>query len=94
MKVNNMKGNSGRAIPNQYIIYTSNATYFQSYDSIIVKVIFEDDKRVIILDDYYWDYSRTTSKYRNQFLGTTTKEVEEKIANGEYRLEDLQREIE
>ncbi len=43
----------------------------------------------IELDQKYWNYSKTTSKYRNQFLGETTKETQAKINSGEYTLTDL-----
>ena len=33
-----------------------------------------------------WDYSVTTGKYRNQFLGEGIKETREKIANGTYKI--------
>ena len=46
-------------------------------------------KTVVYLDSTYWDYSVTTGKYRNQFLGETKKETERKIASGEYILTDL-----
>ena len=41
------------------------------------------------LDTNYWDYSTTTGKYRNMFLGETRKETEKKIKSGEYVLTDL-----
>ena len=89
MKISNMISSKGNAVANQFIIHTPEATYFQSYDSIIVKTTFEDDKRVVYLDEYYWDYSQTTSKYRNWFLGETTKQTQEKIDKGIYKLVDL-----
>jgi len=46
--------------------------------------------RKIILDSYYWDYSRTTGKYRNQFLGEGIADTRAKIESGEYKLADLQ----
>ena len=36
-----------------------------------------------------WDYSVTTSKYRNIFLNENKKETEKKIKSGEYVLTDL-----
>ena len=103
MKVRNMtSSNSGREIANQFIITDDNSMYFQSYNSIIAKkgalTIEEARKNPKIkdwkaystyLDEYYWDYSRTTGKYRNQFLGETKKETEKKIASGEYKLVNL-----
>lgn len=89
MKVSNMQSNKGNDVPNQFIINDSEFTLFQSYDSVIVKTTFEDGKRVVYLDEYYWDYSVTTGKYRNQFLGETKKETQAKIDSGVYKLVDL-----
>ena len=77
---------SGRDIPNQFIITDKNRTIFQSYDSIIAIKWNDGD---IFLDKTYWDYSRTTGKYRNQFLGEDIKTTRNKIKSGEYRLLDL-----
>lgn len=86
IKIENMTSPNGRKVPNQFIIYAPDATYFQSYKSIIVK---ETNTGDVYLDRTYWDYSRTTSKYRNLFLGESTEETEEKIKNGTYKLVDL-----
>ena len=80
---------SGNPVANQFIIYDSEFTAFQSYNSIIVKTVFEDGKRQVYLDESTWDYSITTGKYRNQFLGETKKETQKKIDSGEYILTDL-----
>ncbi len=72
-------------VPNQFIITTHDATYFQSYNSIIVC---ETDGKTY-LDESMWNYSNTTGKYRNKFLGETRKETEAKIKNGEYILANL-----
>ena len=77
---------SGRDIPNQFIITDKDRTIFQSYDSIIAIKWNDGD---IFLDKTYWDYSRTTGKYRNQFLGEDIKTTRNKIKSGEYRLVDL-----
>ena len=89
MNIQNFTNGKGRPIRNQFIIFDSDATYFQSYNSIIVKTCFEDGKRKVYLDERYWDYSRTTGKYRNLFLGETKKDTEKKIKSGEYTLVDL-----
>ena len=87
MKVENMtSNNSGREIANQFIIKTDKGVYFQSYRSMIV---FKPYGGKTQLDSYYWDYSVTTGKYRNQFLGETKKETQVKIDNGTYELVDL-----
>lgn len=86
MKVRNMtSNNTGRGIPNQFIIEADDGIYFQSYNSIIAK----KHQCKIYLDEHYWNYSTTTGKYRNQFLGETKKETEAKIKSGEYVLCDL-----
>ena len=76
---------SGSPVANQFIIYTIEGEYFQSYDSIIA---FNNNGK-ITLDNNTWDYSRTTSKYRNQFLGEGIAETRAKIESGEYTLADL-----
>ena len=43
----------------------------------------------LYLDREKWDYSKTTGKYRNQFLGETKAETQKKIDSGEYMLADL-----
>ena len=99
MKVQNMTSSRGNKIANQFIITTegrgalgnfTKRTVFQSYDSIIVRrTIWPDNAPDIELDKTYWDYSVTTGKYRNQFLGETKKETQKKIDSGEYILTDL-----
>ena len=85
MKIENLTSNKGNKIANQFVIKSETAVYFQSYDSIIVKI--ENDKT--FLDSTYWDYSKTTGKYRNQFLGEDKKETEKKIKQGIYFLTNL-----
>jgi hypothetical protein len=87
--VQNITNDRGNKVKNQFIIFDGDYTVFQSYDSVIVKTTFEDGERVIYLDSTYWDYSRTTSKYRNQFLGEDSKTVKRKVESGEYKLIDL-----
>jgi len=87
MKVQNMTSNNGNKIANQFIIYDGDIWYFQSYKSIIVKKDTLNNK--IYLDDYYWDYSTTTSKYRNIFLNEKKKETQKKIKEGIYILTNL-----
>lgn len=84
-KVLNLLSSSGNKIANQFEIRTSTAKYFQSYNSIIVKVTAKN----VYLDSYYWDYSKTTSKYRNIFLGESTAETKQKIKEGIYKLTNL-----
>ena len=89
MKIMNMLSNrSGRKVANQFhIIDDKGNEFFQSYESIIVKI----DKKTgkTILDKYLWSCSNTTAKYRNQFLMENTKEIKKKIKSGEYILDSL-----
>ena len=89
MKIKQMGNGKGGTVKNQYIIFDSEFTLFQSYDSVIVKTCFEDGKRKVYLDEKYWDYSKTTGKYRNLFLGESKAETEKKIKSGEYTLTNL-----
>jgi hypothetical protein len=84
--VKNMTSTNGNIIANQFKIRTPKGVYFQSYDYLIV---FINNKGQIFLDKYCWDYSTTTGKYRNQFLGEDIKETRRKIRSKEYKLKDL-----
>ena len=64
----NMKSSRGNKVPNQFIIWTDEEQFFQSYQTIIGK---RDKKGNVFLDQNRWNYSVTTSKYRNQWLGIT-----------------------
>lgn len=85
-KVSNLCSNRGNKIPNQFLIRTENGSYFQSYKSIIV---FIDNTGQVWLDPVYWDYSNTTGKYRNIFLGETKKETQSKLESGIYKFKNL-----
>ena len=86
MKVENMVNNKGNKIANQFTIRDETGITFQSYNSIIAHV---DTSGNVTLDVSYWDYSTTTGKYRNLFLGETRKETQKKIESGEYKLVNL-----
>lgn len=88
----------GREVPNQFLISEegrgANGNFirkevFQSYSSVIVERIVWSDRVDITLDSKFWDFSTTTGKYRNQFLGEDKKETERKIKSGEYKLANL-----
>jgi len=94
MKVRNMRSKSGNPVANQFIITDREDDYdivvFQSYDSVIVRQHNRvDGSTGTLLDEHYWDYSVTTGKYRNQFLGETKAETQKKIDSGEYILANL-----
>jgi hypothetical protein len=86
ISVRNMTSSKGNLVPNQFVIRTSNARIFQSYSSTIAKIL---NSGKVFLDVDYWDYSRTTGKYRNQFLNENMADTRKKINNGEYILKDL-----
>ena len=88
LKVENFTGNNGK-VKNQFLIETDKGEVFQSYDSVVVAKIYGNGFCQIYLDRYSWNYSVTTGKYRNQFLGETKAETEKKIKSGEYILTDL-----
>lgn len=73
-------------VKNQFLIKTEHGTYFQSYSSIIA---FISNDGEVALDKGLWDYSKTTGKYRNKFLGEDKKATEKKIKSGEYKLLSL-----
>jgi len=85
-KVRNMINNNGNSIANQFEISTAEGIIFQSYNSIIAKIM---NSGQVYLDENYWDYSVTTGKYRNMFLLEKKKETQAKIDSGEYILTDL-----
>lgn len=97
MKVENITSNNGNKIANQFIITDDNGNeFFQSYNSMIVKKDYNDHSDQvgqgglkIYLDQKYWNYSNTTGKYRNIFLGESITETKKKIKSGEYILTDL-----
>ena len=66
MKVNNMVSpRTGREVANQFIIEGDGKTIFQSYNSTIA-VIDWNEHTVKSGED--WNYSNTTGKYRNAFF--------------------------
>jgi len=87
VQVQNMVSSNGNDVPNQFEIFTKEYNYFQSYSKIIAKIRLKD--RQVYLDKNYWDYSKTTGKYRGGFLREGIAETRKKIASGEYKLVDL-----
>ena len=71
-------------VKNQFVISDNDGNeYLQSYRSIIVRI---DSEGKITLGRN-WDYSKTTGRYRNLYLGETKKETEAKLLSGEYLLD-------
>ena len=79
-KVQNVN-NNGREVPNQFeIFYGENNKHkiFQSYNSLIIKW----ENGIIVEVGKNWDYSKTTSKYRNLLTGMNKKSFEKKLNEG------------
>ena len=99
MNVQNMTSSKGNAVPNQFMIHADDGVYFQSYETVIafkpapktggIGAFEYDAYNPVQLDRDAWDYSVTTSRYRNMFLGDNTAQVKAKIKSGEYILVDL-----
>jgi hypothetical protein len=92
INVRNMQSykGTGNEVPNQFVITaeTKNGCVrvFQSYDTVIAV---KDENGKVTLDKNNWDYSQTTSHYRNQFLRENTAETRRKIEQGIYQLANL-----
>jgi hypothetical protein len=71
---------------NQLDVKIGQSRYFFSYGRCIVWVNMFGK---VHLSSDYWDFSKTTSKYRNQFLCESTQEIQSKINSGRYVLADL-----
>lgn len=84
VSVEQFEGNNG-VVKNQFEIQTDIGVVFQSYSSIIAAKVGGN----IYLDENKWDYSTTTGKYRNIFLGEDKKTTQKKIDSGKYILVDL-----
>ena len=96
-RIENIISNNENAIPHQFIIYEDNGDItFQSYHSIICQIrdgALGYNKVVVFGSD--WDYSTTTSKYRNQFLMdnglsilASTRDIKEALERGHSRKDE------
>lgn len=78
---------SGRAVANQYCIIADDFTrWFRSYNANICKISADG---TIYLDEYYWNYSRTTTKYLRQFLQMNGAQIEANIKAGIFKMTNL-----
>lgn len=89
--VRQLINDNGNPAANQFVIKTENATYFQSYNSVICKL---DGINVILSRN--WDYSNTTRKHLYIFFRqngyynlSSAKEVRDAIKNGNVTLENV-----
>ena len=87
MIVSQLTNAQGKAVKNQFVIINGDIITFQSYDSKIVDI---DRTNKIIMFYPNYNYSNTTSKYRNKFLSDTlgidinSKDVDKMISDGVY----------
>ena len=94
--VEQMTSRSGNTVPNQTILSDMTGKTFVSYGS---KIVYKSKTKgsdglplEIIVDETYWDYSRTTGKYRNEFMNMGVQEVRNHIKNGRIKVGNLNRE--
>lgn len=98
IKVRNITNANGNTVANQFeiVVYNGdfeNTTFFQSYNSIIAEV--RDSDGQVYLDEYYWDYSRTTMRHLYNFLRQwgydelNSKIVRQYIKDGKFKTTNL-----
>lgn len=89
--VRNIVNDRGNDTPNQFVIKTNRATYFQSYRSVVARI---DHKSGKVTLSTYWDYSNTTRKHLYIFLRENgkgrllKKDVLQRIKDKEFKLAD------
>ena len=97
MQIRNITNSKGNKVKNQFIIEDCIINIndknivgdmFQSYESNIAFIPKVGNIKAY-LDVKYWDFSVTTSKYRNSFLNEDKKDTQKKIDTGAYKLINL-----
>jgi hypothetical protein len=87
MRIEAMETAGGNPAANQFKVFHDDGTVeFQSYGTTIAKI---DVDGQVTLDSNYWDFSVTTGRYRNQFLGEGIKDTRKNIESGKYKLANL-----
>ena len=89
--VRQLINDNGNPAANQFIIKTKEATYFQSYDSVVCKL---DGVNIVLSTN--WDYSNTTRKHLYMFMRqngyynlSSAKEVRKAISEGRVTLKKV-----
>jgi len=85
ISTSNMQTPSGNVAANQFLIVTDKGRLFQSYQT---KIAFIANDGTVTMNEVY-EYSNTTGKYRNMFLGEDKKATDRAVKNGEYRVTNL-----
>lgn len=79
MKIENLANN-------QVVVTDGKKKTFFSYGKTIAVV----NNGKTTLDEVYWDFSATTTKYLSRFLGGEKKsDIQKNINNGNYKLSNL-----
>tara|TARA_B100000900_G_scaffold322240_1_gene281602 strand:+ start:1989 stop:2300 length:312 start_codon:yes stop_codon:yes gene_type:complete len=93
VNVKPMNTRGGNPSPNQCIMSDPHGETFVSYGTKICYRSFDlygpERRPKYVFDEYYWNYSRTTGKYRNEFLGMGVQECRKGIKEGWIKLTDL-----
>ena len=77
--------------PNHIVIYVKGGKYLQSYDKIIafVNEPREGESRKVYLDKEYWNFSKSTARHRNSFLGLSNSYVNDAVRNNVFIMKNL-----
>ena len=86
-KVITMTTHGGNPAAEQRIIVDGEGNRtFQSFNSLIAT---KDRHGKVTLDETYWDYSRTTTKYLRQFINDSSINIRQAIDQGQFKLANL-----
>ena len=85
-----MLTSSGKPAKDQFVhYYDDGSSAFVSYGTTIAVRPADYPKSRIQLDKHKWNYSITTARYRNRFLGEATAATRKRIQTGQYELVSL-----
>jgi hypothetical protein len=87
MRVSQLINSGGRPVPNHFVIEYNGFKWLQSYNALVARIDVESEE--VELDQNYWEYSKTTARHRNAFLGMDNSEVKRHVDDGTFRLVDL-----
>jgi hypothetical protein len=81
-------GKNGKAIANQFVHSSQGETVFQSYNTIVAKIVESKEGKQIILDTKALNYSDTNTSHLTTFLGyDSTKELRKDLDS--FKFENL-----
>lgn len=86
MNVKNMKSTKGNLVPNQFLIFSRDSIWFQSYDTLICRWRKYDS--TLIMNKEYTLWSKTTNKYLAMFINTYTPFTYKNKANFQRTIQD------